>query len=598
MNKFARVGLVLAMEEAKVKKPIDEKKIHKGKFHEWLGKDKDEPITDADIEKGLASDDPEVRKMANFAKNARKWKHKKAKVAAEAIAQEGITGGAAVGALVGLVGGGPAGIIPGAVIGSIAGCVDGGKDRELQKDITKPKTHRGIVNESAVIEGDLASSDKTSTLNTESLGKTTLTATGLSGGPTKEKTFTTEQPDKPEAKEIPAPAKAKANPSLEEITLTLEDLEEFELDGGSYLEEPEELEAGTSPINSETTPAVTDGNAPDANGNEPGHTVTFTNQQVMAHGKATITKLVTDLVNTPLNPDAPVEEDLTITGPVEDINPSEKSVAECMEALVSLESIANVLRKSVREGGVNRAGAEILAITTQDQFSKMGISTKNRMPALESFDSFGPRISSTQMALEGIVSGAKEILVKLWEWIKKAVEWIKGFFKKAEVQNAQTIARANEIKPFLDKLFEIERDITDKHFNSDAVFAEGRAAANNGKSVRSNPYIDGGEYHHSWHAGNDFGKAGSETVFGNKMKNAAPGYKDAQLNRDKLKKPLSEDEVNKTMDATTSGESISHEDAAGFEMNSDSISDPGLFSSLQIGGTLPNLAITAFLIQF
>ena len=35
----------------------------------------DEKITDADIQKGLNSDDPHVRKMAQFAKNARGWKH-------------------------------------------------------------------------------------------------------------------------------------------------------------------------------------------------------------------------------------------------------------------------------------------------------------------------------------------------------------------------------------------------------------------------------------------------------------------------------------------------------------------------------------------
>ena len=55
------------------------KNIKKGAFHAWLGKDPDEPITDADIQKGLNSDDPHARKMAQFAKNARGWSHKKNK---------------------------------------------------------------------------------------------------------------------------------------------------------------------------------------------------------------------------------------------------------------------------------------------------------------------------------------------------------------------------------------------------------------------------------------------------------------------------------------------------------------------------------------
>lgn len=54
--------------------------IHKGAFHRWLGKKESEPITDADIERGLKAGG-HAAKMANFAKSARagKFKHKKHK---------------------------------------------------------------------------------------------------------------------------------------------------------------------------------------------------------------------------------------------------------------------------------------------------------------------------------------------------------------------------------------------------------------------------------------------------------------------------------------------------------------------------------------
>jgi ribosomal protein S27E len=45
--------------------------IKKGAFHKWLGKPEDEAITDADVDRGLKSDDEHVRKMAQFAKNMR-----------------------------------------------------------------------------------------------------------------------------------------------------------------------------------------------------------------------------------------------------------------------------------------------------------------------------------------------------------------------------------------------------------------------------------------------------------------------------------------------------------------------------------------------
>jgi hypothetical protein len=48
--------------------------IKKGAFHKWLGKKPGEPITDADIAKGIAAGGHPA-KMAQFAKAARGFKH-------------------------------------------------------------------------------------------------------------------------------------------------------------------------------------------------------------------------------------------------------------------------------------------------------------------------------------------------------------------------------------------------------------------------------------------------------------------------------------------------------------------------------------------
>lgn len=69
VKSLQRLKQIANLEQAKIGS------VDKGAFHRWLGKSEDKSITDADIQKGLASDDPHVRKMANFAKNARKWKH-------------------------------------------------------------------------------------------------------------------------------------------------------------------------------------------------------------------------------------------------------------------------------------------------------------------------------------------------------------------------------------------------------------------------------------------------------------------------------------------------------------------------------------------
>ena len=62
----------MAFKHASKRKPIGD--IKKGGFHNWLGKSQDSPITGSDIKKGLAAGG-HAAKMANFARNAKKWNH-------------------------------------------------------------------------------------------------------------------------------------------------------------------------------------------------------------------------------------------------------------------------------------------------------------------------------------------------------------------------------------------------------------------------------------------------------------------------------------------------------------------------------------------
>ncbi len=59
------------VDKAKKKKPIHIKKENRGKFTEYCGG----KVTNDCISKGLKSSSEAVRKRAQFAKNARKWKH-------------------------------------------------------------------------------------------------------------------------------------------------------------------------------------------------------------------------------------------------------------------------------------------------------------------------------------------------------------------------------------------------------------------------------------------------------------------------------------------------------------------------------------------
>lgn len=63
------------------KSKIHIKPQNKGKFTAWAKKKgmakKGGGVSDSAIQAGLKSKDPAVRKRANFARNARKWNHKK-----------------------------------------------------------------------------------------------------------------------------------------------------------------------------------------------------------------------------------------------------------------------------------------------------------------------------------------------------------------------------------------------------------------------------------------------------------------------------------------------------------------------------------------
>lgn len=57
------------------KNPIHIKESHKGRFTEWAKRHGHDGVTSAAIEEGLASHSEKIRKQAQFAKNARKFKH-------------------------------------------------------------------------------------------------------------------------------------------------------------------------------------------------------------------------------------------------------------------------------------------------------------------------------------------------------------------------------------------------------------------------------------------------------------------------------------------------------------------------------------------
>lgn len=94
MNFFETLKTVVLTESAPA--PLSEKieidPAHKGMLHKHLGIPEGEPIPEDKLEDALHSDDAHVRKMAQFAKNAKKWHHESEEHYADDMIVEGACG--------------------------------------------------------------------------------------------------------------------------------------------------------------------------------------------------------------------------------------------------------------------------------------------------------------------------------------------------------------------------------------------------------------------------------------------------------------------------------------------------------------------------
>ena len=72
---LSKAGVTHDREGKKSGGGIHIKPSHKGLLHKDLGVKAGSPIPAKKLESALHSDDPAVRKRANFARNAKKWHH-------------------------------------------------------------------------------------------------------------------------------------------------------------------------------------------------------------------------------------------------------------------------------------------------------------------------------------------------------------------------------------------------------------------------------------------------------------------------------------------------------------------------------------------
>lgn len=103
---------------------------------------------------------------------------------------------------------------------------------------------------------------------------------------------------------------------------------------------------------------------------------------------------------------------------------------EAVETSEALESMILALEAAVQNGGLDKAGAAVLNVGLESIYGRVGLVPKKPRPALENYGGASSRQGATQMALEGIKEEAKRIWEAIKAAIKKAIDWVVGYWNK------------------------------------------------------------------------------------------------------------------------------------------------------------------------
>lgn len=117
---------------------------------------------------------------------------------------------------------------------------------------------------------------------------------------------------------------------------------------------------------------------------------------------------------------------------------------EAMEVATALESIHHVLQGTLREGGLTRGDAAPVKLALESLTDTVGMQPV-AFPKLELFDSVSGRLRGTQMAMEGIVEGAKKLWDHIISAVTAAIKWLSERFQMFWYNSDKISKRADEL---------------------------------------------------------------------------------------------------------------------------------------------------------
>jgi hypothetical protein len=125
-----------------------------------------------------------------------------------------------------------------------------------------------------------------------------------------------------------------------------------------------------------------------------------------------------------------------------EIDQADAAIDEAEDTVEALEGIRDALIEADKEGGLTRGGAQVLKVSLEHLYGRLGLPTDKVTPALESFGGSGSRQSATQVAIEDLKETAGNVWRKIVEWAKKVWDWVVKWYNKLFDTNTKLKARA------------------------------------------------------------------------------------------------------------------------------------------------------------
>lgn len=160
-----------------------------------------------------------------------------------------------------------------------------------------------------------------------------------------------------------------------------------------------------------------------------GTAIAATEDEVLIDGEPVVIQLDDVIIEEDESGDSLETRISEVSESAEEFVKNDEETGEIIEVANALESIADVLRISSANGGMDKISATGVSIAVQHLYDRVKLN-KVAMPALESFGGTDSRITATYLAMESIVDHVKKIWKIIIEQIKKGIAIIGEFFDK------------------------------------------------------------------------------------------------------------------------------------------------------------------------